>query len=154
MYLYLLYIMIFSWTHCSSLCGSLWMASNPLGMLTTPHIFVSSENSLRVHLILLLMSLMKILNCTGPISDPWGTPVVVDLCPSHYGWTWWSQKSSPTWILQFYDWFFIFLNVHHCKTGLCTMHILYSSIIINNIFVFCLQVMLEHFPKYKIHIAN
>lgn len=57
-------------------------------------------------------------------------------------------------IVCFYDWFLIFLNVLYCETDLYTLHIVYSSIIIKTIFVFCLQVILAHFPKYKIYTAN
>jgi len=39
------------------------------------HNLVSSINLLRVHLILLSMPLIKILNSTGPKTDPWETPL-------------------------------------------------------------------------------
>jgi len=45
-----------------SLSRSLWKASLPSGLLTTSLSLVSSADLLRVHLISLSMSLMKILN--------------------------------------------------------------------------------------------
>ena len=60
------------------LSGSLWMASCPLGMSTASHRLVWSANLLRMHLIPLSMSLMKMINSTGSITDPWGMPLVTN----------------------------------------------------------------------------
>jgi len=43
----LLNFMMFTGAHCLSLSRSLWMASCPLGVSTTPHSLVSSANFLR-----------------------------------------------------------------------------------------------------------
>ncbi|KAK4829606.1 hypothetical protein QYF61_005706, partial [Mycteria americana] len=52
---------------------------------TLPHELVSSANLLRVHSIPSSRSLIKILNRTGPNTEPWGTPLVtscqLDLTP-------------------------------------------------------------------------
>ena len=61
------------------LCKSLSRASRPSGMTTTPHSLLSSANLLRVHLISLSMSLMKMLNSSSPCTDPWGTPLVTGI---------------------------------------------------------------------------
>jgi len=45
----LLNFMRFTQAHLSSLSSSLWMASLPSSVSTTPHSLVSSANSLRVH---------------------------------------------------------------------------------------------------------
>lgn len=57
-----------------SLCRFLWIASCPLGVLTVPHNMVSATDLLTVS-----VSLMKILKCVSPSTDPWGTPFVTDL---------------------------------------------------------------------------
>lgn len=49
------------------------------GMSTAPLNLVSSANFLRVYLISLSMSLMKILTRTGPSTDSWGTALVTDI---------------------------------------------------------------------------
>ena len=53
----------------SSLSRSLWMASHPASVLTGPHSLVSSANLVRVHSILLSISLTKMLNSAGPNTD-------------------------------------------------------------------------------------
>ncbi|KAK4810657.1 hypothetical protein QYF61_007394 [Mycteria americana] len=55
-------LMRFIQAHFSSLSRSLWMTSRTSGMSTAPLSLVSSANFLRVHLISLSMSSMKILN--------------------------------------------------------------------------------------------
>ena len=62
LHLALLNFIRFTWAHFLSLSRSLWMASHPSGMSNALLSFVSSANLLRVHLIPLSMSLMKILN--------------------------------------------------------------------------------------------
>jgi len=62
-----------------SLARPLWIASHSLGVSTTPHNLVS--NFLRVHSVPQSISLMKILNSTGPSTDPWETSLVTDLHP-------------------------------------------------------------------------
>ena len=64
---------------CTSLSRSRWMASLSFSLLTTPYSLVLPANVLRVHSIPLSMSLMKMLNSTGPNNDPSGTPLVTDL---------------------------------------------------------------------------
>ncbi|KAK4826053.1 hypothetical protein QYF61_004168 [Mycteria americana] len=68
-----------------------------LGHLSTlPHNLVSSANLLRVHSIPSSRSLIKILNRTGPNSEPWGTALVtgrqLDLTP--FTTTLWAWPSS------------------------------------------------------------
>ena len=80
LHLALLNLRRFTWAHLSSLSRSLWIASHPSGMSTTPLILVSSAKLLGVHLTpLSMMSLMKILNSTGPNTDTQETPLVTDL---------------------------------------------------------------------------
>ena len=55
----------------SSLSRSRWLAAQPASVSTTPPSFVSSANLLRVHSNSSSRSLMKKLNKTGPITDPW-----------------------------------------------------------------------------------
>ncbi|KAK4826465.1 hypothetical protein QYF61_009192, partial [Mycteria americana] len=69
LHLALLNLLRFTQAHFSSLPRSLWMTSHPSGMSTAPLSLVSSANLLKVHLISLSMSLMKILNSTGPTVD-------------------------------------------------------------------------------------
>ncbi|KAK4810857.1 hypothetical protein QYF61_008829 [Mycteria americana] len=69
LHLALLNLMRFTQAHFSSLPRSLWMTSRPSGVSTAPLSLVSSANLLRVHSISLSMSLMKILNSTGPSTD-------------------------------------------------------------------------------------
>jgi len=52
------------------------MASHPSGMSTAPLSLVSAANLLWVHSIPLSMSLMEILNSSGPNKE--GTPLVTD----------------------------------------------------------------------------
>ena len=52
------------------------MAFLPSIVSTAPLSLVSSGNLLRVHLIPLSMSLINILNSTGPRTNPWGTPPI------------------------------------------------------------------------------
>ncbi|KAK4810817.1 hypothetical protein QYF61_008789 [Mycteria americana] len=62
--------------HRSSLSRSLCRDFLPSSRSTLPHNLVSSANLLRVHSIPLSRSLIKILNRTGPNTEPWGTPLV------------------------------------------------------------------------------
>jgi len=55
------------------------MASRPSGVSVAPLSLVSSADLLRVHSILLSMSVMKILNSSGPCVDPGGPLLVTDL---------------------------------------------------------------------------
>ena len=64
--LHMLDLSRFPWTDFSSLSRSLWMASFPIILLNAPLSLVLSVNLLRVHLILLSMSLAKMLKSTGP----------------------------------------------------------------------------------------
>ncbi|KAK4822069.1 hypothetical protein QYF61_009330 [Mycteria americana] len=79
LHLPLLDLMRFTQAHFSSLSRSLWMTSRPSAVSTAPLSLVSSANLLRVHSISLSMSLMRILNRTGPSTDSRGTPLVTDL---------------------------------------------------------------------------
>ncbi|KAK4824270.1 hypothetical protein QYF61_012830 [Mycteria americana] len=54
----------------SSLSTSLWMASLPSSVSTAPYSLVSSANLLRVHSVPLSMLPKKMLNSTGPSTDP------------------------------------------------------------------------------------
>ena len=65
--------------HLSSLLRSLWMASLPSNVQTTPLSLESSANLLRVHSSPPSMSLIKMSKSTGPKTDPWGTPHVTSL---------------------------------------------------------------------------
>ncbi|KAK4828313.1 hypothetical protein QYF61_025325 [Mycteria americana] len=82
--------------HPSSLSRSLCRAFLPSSRSTLPHNLVSSANLLRVHLIPSPRSLIKILNRTGPDTEPWGTPLVtgcqLDLTP--FTTTLWARPSS------------------------------------------------------------
>ncbi|KAK4817624.1 LOW QUALITY PROTEIN: hypothetical protein QYF61_021527, partial [Mycteria americana] len=72
------------------------LAFLPSSRSTLPHNLVSSANLLRVHSIPLSRSLIKILNRTGPSTEPWGTPLVtgrqLDLTP--FTTTLWARPSS------------------------------------------------------------
>ncbi|KAK4823665.1 LOW QUALITY PROTEIN: hypothetical protein QYF61_005017 [Mycteria americana] len=72
------------------------LAFLPSSRSTLPHNLVSSANLLRVHSIASSRSLIKILNRTGPSTEPWGTPLVtscqVDLTP--FTTTLWARPSS------------------------------------------------------------
>ncbi|KAK4818676.1 hypothetical protein QYF61_017421 [Mycteria americana] len=81
LHLALLNLMRFTQAHFSSLSRSLWMTSRPSGMSTAPLCLVLSENLLRVHLISLSMSLMKILNSTGPTVDCYPLDVTIQPIP-------------------------------------------------------------------------
>jgi len=63
----------------SSLSRSCWMVAQPSGGSATPHSFVSSSNLLRVDSNPSSRSLMKILNMTRLVTDPWGTLLVTCL---------------------------------------------------------------------------
>ncbi|KAK4807043.1 hypothetical protein QYF61_018384 [Mycteria americana] len=82
--------------HRSSLSRSLCRAFLPSSRSTLPHNLVSSANLLRVHSIPSSRSLIKILNRTGPNTEPWGTPLVtghqLDLTPVTT--TLWARPSS------------------------------------------------------------
>jgi len=54
----------------------LWMASLSSTVSAAPLIVVSSANLLRVHSILLSMSVIKMLKRSNPSTDPWETPHV------------------------------------------------------------------------------
>jgi len=62
------------------------MAAQPFSVPDTLPTFVSSANLLRMDSLPSLRSLMKMLNKTGPSTDPWGTPVVTDLQPDSAPW--------------------------------------------------------------------
>ncbi|KAK4811045.1 hypothetical protein QYF61_015749 [Mycteria americana] len=82
--------------HRSSLSRSLCRAFLPSSRSTLPHNLVSSANLLRVHSIPSSRSLIKILNKTGPKTEPWGTSLVtsrqLDLTP--FTTTLWARPSS------------------------------------------------------------
>ncbi|KAK4825193.1 hypothetical protein QYF61_025121 [Mycteria americana] len=82
--------------HRSSLSRSLCRAFLPSSRSTLPHNLVSSANLLRVHSIPSSRSLIKLLNRTGPKTEPCGTPLVtgrqLDLIP--FTTTLWAQPSS------------------------------------------------------------
>ncbi|KAK4832380.1 LOW QUALITY PROTEIN: hypothetical protein QYF61_022235 [Mycteria americana] len=82
--------------HRSSLSRSLCRAFLPSRRSTLPHNSVSSANFLRVHSIPLSRSLIKILNRTGPNTEPWGTPLVTghQLEQTPFTTTLWVQLSS------------------------------------------------------------
>ena len=79
LHLALLNFMRFTQAHLSSLSRSLWMAFLPSSVWTTPHNLVLSADLLRVYSIPLSMSLTKILNTTGPTTNPWGMLLCVVL---------------------------------------------------------------------------
>ncbi|KAK4828429.1 LOW QUALITY PROTEIN: hypothetical protein QYF61_026525 [Mycteria americana] len=72
------------------------LAFLPSSRSTLPHNLVSSANLLRARSIPSSRSLIKILNKTGPKTEPWGTPLVtgrqLDLVP--FTTTLWAQPSS------------------------------------------------------------
>ncbi|KAK4813337.1 hypothetical protein QYF61_026500 [Mycteria americana] len=82
--------------HRSSLSRSLCRAFLPSSRSTLPHNLVSSANLLRVHSIPSSWSLIRILNRTGPNTEPWGTSLVtgyqLDLTP--FTTTLWAQPPS------------------------------------------------------------
>ena len=55
------------------LSRTLWMASPPTSESAAPLSLVSAADFLKEHSILLFMSLMEVLNYTGPGRDPEGT---------------------------------------------------------------------------------
>lgn len=64
-----------AWASCqpsSSHSGSLWMAAQPPGVLGIPPSYMSSSALLRLWSPSSSRSLMKVLNRTGPCTDPWG----------------------------------------------------------------------------------
>lgn len=64
-----------AWASCqpsSSHSGSLWMAAQPSGVSGIPPSYVSSSALLRLCSPSSSRSLMKVLNRTGPYTDPWG----------------------------------------------------------------------------------
>ncbi|KAK4810863.1 hypothetical protein QYF61_008835 [Mycteria americana] len=81
LHLALLNLMRFTQAHFSSLPRSLWMTSRPSGVSTAPLSLVSSANLLRVHSISLSMSLMKILNSTGPTVDRYPLDATIQPIP-------------------------------------------------------------------------
>lgn len=66
----LLNFMRFAPAHLSSLSGLLWMASLPSRVSTVTVSLVSSENWLRVHSIPLSVSPSRMLNNSGPSTNP------------------------------------------------------------------------------------
>ena len=62
-----------------ALSRSLWMASLPSSKWIVPLSLVTSANLLRLHSISPSTSLMKMLNNTGPSTDPWRTSLVTGL---------------------------------------------------------------------------
>ena len=91
-----LYFMMFAWANLSSPWSSLWMASLLSSMSIALHSLVSSANLLRVHSVPLSVFLTKMLNNTGPYTDPWGMPLItgfhLDIEP--FITTFWVQPSS------------------------------------------------------------
>ena len=67
-------LMSFSLSHWQRLAKSLSVASHPSVIFTLSHSLLSSTNLMRMYLIPLSMSLLKILK-----SDPWGAPLVTSL---------------------------------------------------------------------------
>ncbi|KAM9656645.1 uncharacterized protein ACIBXB_008917 isoform 1-T1 [Morphnus guianensis] len=88
--------------HRSSLSRSLCRAFLPSSRSTLPPNLVSSANLLRVHSNPSSKSSIKILNRTGPSTEPWGTPLVtsrqLDLTP--FTTTLWARPSSQFFIQQ------------------------------------------------------
>ncbi|KAK4827087.1 LOW QUALITY PROTEIN: hypothetical protein QYF61_014189 [Mycteria americana] len=81
LHLALLNLMRFTQAHFSSLSRSLWMVSHPSDVSTAPLSLMSSANLLRVHSIPLSMSLMKILNSTGPTIDHYPLDATIQPIP-------------------------------------------------------------------------
>ena len=72
--LHWLNLIMFPWAHSSNLSRFLEIISLPSIISTVPLSSVSSANLLRVHLIPLSMSLIKMLKSTGPRWTPAGPP--------------------------------------------------------------------------------
>ena len=66
-------------SHFLSVSRSLWMASVPSVVSIAPLSLVSSAILLKVHLIPLSVSSIKMLKSTGPRTDPWGTALMTVL---------------------------------------------------------------------------
>jgi len=69
----------FTRAHLLSLSRSLWMASLPSAVSTTPLSFMSSANLPRVHSFPLSVSLTKMLKSTGLKTRPWQTLLTTGL---------------------------------------------------------------------------
>lgn len=67
---HLLNLMRFMCSNFSNLSRCLWMTFHPSGLSAAPLSLESSANFLRVHLVPVSVSLMKILNSTGPKQTP------------------------------------------------------------------------------------
>ena len=95
-HLALLQLIQLALAHWSSLSRPLCRAFLPLSRLTHLPDLVSSANLVRVPSIPLPRSLIKILNRTGPSSDPWGTPLVTrrQLALTSFTTTLWAWPSS------------------------------------------------------------
>ena len=70
LHLALLNLIRFIWAHFSSLSRSLWMTFLPSSVSTAVLSSVSSANLLRVHVIPLSMTLIKMLKSIGPKTSP------------------------------------------------------------------------------------
>ena len=76
LHLTLLNLIRFIWNHLLSLSKSLWMAFLLSAESIAPLSLIFSENLLRMHSISSSMSLIKMLKCTQPKTDSWGTPLI------------------------------------------------------------------------------
>lgn len=79
LHLNFLNLLRFFWTRFSSLPRSLWMVSPPSVVSTAPLSFMLFTNLLRVHLMFLSQSLIKILNSNNPKTEPRCAPFVTGL---------------------------------------------------------------------------
>jgi len=79
LYLALLNISRFMWTHCSSWFRFLWIAFLTYLVSAVPLSLVPSADLLRVRSIPLSMSLIKMLKSTGSKKDPWRTSLITGL---------------------------------------------------------------------------
>jgi len=96
LHLTLLNLIMFMRPHFSSLFRSLWMTARP--SLKEGHLFIvmASANLLRVHLIPLSMSLIKMLNSTDFKTDSWGMPLVTSSTWTQSHWLQPSGCDHPT----------------------------------------------------------
>jgi len=78
LYLSLLNFIRFLLAHSSSLSRSSCRVTYPSKVSSSPLSLLLLANFIRVYLILSSRSLKKILNSTGPNTNPWGTPLVTD----------------------------------------------------------------------------
>jgi len=95
------------WAHLLGLSRFLRMASLLSSMSALSPSLVSSANLLRLHSIPSSRSLIKMLNRSGPSSEPWGTPLMtgrqLDLTPLTT--TLWARSSSQFFTQQ--SWIFL-----------------------------------------------